>query len=403
MNTRSERNTALLLAATQALYQTASVVMVAVGGLVGLQLAPDARLATLPIGMVMVAATATMIPASLFMQRYGRRAGFLLGSALGASAGVLATLGVLMESFAMFIAANALLGMYGAFAGYYRFAAADAVNPSFRGPALSWVVAGGIVAALLGPAIVRHSDNLAHIGASPFIAPYVAMTLLGLLAIVLVSRLNVPPMLPPTTSENNEARPLAEIMRQPAFITALAGTTVGFAVMVMVMTATPLAMKLCGLPLQASTTVIQWHMLGMFVPAFFTGKLIQRVGVLPVMASGVALLLAHVCVVLSGIAYGNFIAGLIMLGMGWNFLYVGGSTLLTECYRPAERSRTQAAHDFIVYGITSVASLSAGGLLAVLGWQAVNIAVIPALLVVGIAIANLTWKRRPMLATIKQG
>jgi MFS family permease len=394
MTTHSERTTALMLAAAQALFQTSSVVMATIGGLVGLQLASDARLSTLPMGMIMVSATVTMIPAALFMQRFGRRTGFLLGCVLGTSASMIATLSLVLQNFTTFLFANALLGMYGAFAGYYRFAAADAASPRFRGQALSWVVAGGVVAALLGPAIVRYADRLAHMGTSVFIAPFVAMTVLGLLSIVLVSRLKLPPMTATTVSEASEARPLTQVMRQPAFLTALASTTVGYAAMVMVMTATPLAMQLCGLPLQASANVIQWHVLGMFVPSFFTGKLIHRFGVLPIMSIGIAMLALHIGIVLSGIAYGHFVAGLIMLGMGWNFLFVGGSTLLTECYRPAERARTQAAHDFIVYGITSVASLSAGGLLAVLGWRAVNLAVIPALIIVAVAITNLAWQRR---------
>ena len=400
MNIHSERGTALLLAAAQALFQTASVVMIAVGGLVGLQLAPDARLATLPVGMVMVAATASMIPAALFMQRHGRRTGFLLGCIVGTLAGVVATLGVVWHSFTIFLIANALLGVYGAFAGYYRFAAADAVSSGFRSQALSWVVAGGVVAALLGPAIVRHSSQLAEFAASPFIAPYVAMTVLGLLALLLVSRLRVPPMVASTAMETSEARALKTVMRQPVFLAALASTTVGFAVMVMVMTATPLAMQQCGLPLWASTNVIQWHMLGMFVPSFFTGKLIHRFGVLPIIIVGVLMFIAQVSVALSGIAYGHFALSLILLGVGWNFLFIGGSTLLTESYRPAERARTQAAHDFIMYGVTSVASLSAGGLLAMLGWRAVNLAVIPALLAVAIAIGHLAWQRRrqPLLA-----
>lgn len=394
----SDRATALLLAAAQALFQTASVVMVAVGGLVGLQLAPDARLATLPVGMVMVAATAGMIPAALFMQRYGRRAGFLLGCAVGTAAGAIATLSVAIESFSLFLAANALLGFYGAFAGYYRFAAADAVSTGFRSQALSWVVAGGIVAALLGPAIVRHSNTLAGFSQSPFIAPFVAMSGLGLLAIALVLRLQVPPMTPATTNEVREARPLGAVIRQPIFLAALASTTVGFAVMVMVMTATPLAMQMCGLPLWASTNVIQWHMLGMFIPSFFTGKLIQRFGVLPVIACGIALLTMHIGVALSGVAYTHFVAALTLVGVGWNFLFVGGSTLLIDSYRPAERARAQGTHDFIMYGVTSVASLSAGGLLATLGWRAVNIAAIPALAIVAIAITHLSWQRRLAVA-----
>ncbi len=398
MTLSAERTTALLLAAAQAMFQTASVVMVAVGGLVGLKLAPDARLATLPVGMVMVAATVAMIPAALFMQRYGRRAGFLLGCALGTTAGLVATLSVALASFNLFLAANALLGLYSAFSGYYRFAAADSVSAHFRSQALSWVVAGGIVAALLGPAIVRHSNAFVAISSSPFIAPFVAMSLLGLVAMALVWRLHVPPMAPTTSNTASEARPLGAVIRQPIFLAAVASTTVGFAVMVMVMTATPLAMQMCGLPLWASTNVIQWHMLGMFVPSLFTGKLIQRFGVLPVISCGVALLLLHISVALSGITYGNFVAALTLVGVGWNFLFIGGSTLLIDSYRPAERARAQAAHDFIVFGVASVASLSAGGVLATLGWRAVNLLAIPALAIVVIAITHLGWQRRLAMA-----
>ncbi|MGC3982398.1 MAG: MFS transporter [Steroidobacteraceae bacterium] len=393
MTTYSERRTALLFAAAQAMYQTASVAMVAVGGLVGLQLAPDPRLATLPLGMVMVAATASMIPAALFMQRYGRRMGFLLGCVLGMASGAVATASVLLHSFNLFLIANALLGVYGAFAGYYRFAAADAVSLDFRSQALSWVVAGGVVAAVLGPAIVRYSSGVAP-ELTSFLIPFVAMIVLGLIALALVSRLHIPHATATTSADAGEARPLQTIMQQPVFLAALASTTIGFAVMVMVMTATPIAMKLCGLPLSASTNVIQWHVLGMFVPSFFTGKLIQRVGVLPIIVTGALLFAAQVAINLSGVAYGNFVTALILLGVGWNFLFIGGSTLLTQNYRPSERTRTQAAHDFIVYGLSSAASLGAGGLLTALGWHAVNLVALPAVLLVLVAVGNLLWQRR---------
>ncbi|GAA5165061.1 MFS transporter [Viridibacterium curvum] len=395
----TERQTALLLAAAQALYQTATVVMITVGGLVGLQLAPDARLATLPLAVVMIASTAGRMPAAWVVQRAGWRGGFLIGTGLGVATGIVGAVAVVLHSFALFLVANALLGCYGAFAGYYRFTAADAASPAFRSRALSWVVAGGVVAALLGPAIVRHGDALLHsLQLAPFMVPLLSMCVLGLLAAVVVSRLQLGG--PATTGQADEsgARPLGELMRQPLFIVSTLCSTVGYAVMVMVMTATPLAMSLCGLPLASSATVIQWHVLGMFVPSFFTGNLIKRFGVLPVMTVGVLCLGGHVAIALSGQSYNNFASGLILLGVGWNFLFVGASVLLTDCYRPAERARTQAAHDLIVYGVTSVASLGAGSLLAAFGWQAVNLAALPALLMATLAMMHRALQTRRKIA-----
>ncbi|MFT3735390.1 MAG: MFS transporter [Rhodocyclaceae bacterium] len=400
-NAMTERQTALLLAAAQALYQTATIVMVTVGGLIGLQLAPDPRLATLPLAVVMVASTAGRMPAAWLVQRAGWRGGFLFGAALGIAAGLVGAAAVVLRSFALFLVANALLGCYGAFAGYYRFTAADAASPAFRSRAISWVVAGGVLAALLGPAILRHGDALLHgLHLAEYMVPLLSMVVLGLLAAAVVARLQLGG---PTSGDDKthaaDARPLGEIVRQPLFIVSTLCSTAGYAVMVMVMTATPLAMSMCGLPLASSATVIQWHVLGMFVPSFFTGNLIKRFGVLPVMAVGAACLAGHVAIALSGVAYDNFVVGLTLLGVGWNFLFVGASLLLTETYRTAERARTQAVHDLIVYGVTSVASLSAGSLLAALGWRAVNIAALPALLMAVLAMLHLAWLRRRSVAT----
>lgn len=381
--TPAEKRNVLLLAGSQALFQTASVMVMTIAGLVGLDLATDKRLATLPIAMMMVAAAATMIPASLLMQRLGRKAGFVLGTALGSAAGLLAAGAIVLRHFELFVLANMLVGAYQGFAQYYRFAAADIASAEFRSRAISWVVAGGVVAALAGPNLARVTQAL---GPAPFAASYLALFALSALALLVVSRIALPPMA--AVQVQGPARPLLEIMRQPVYLTALVGSSVGYAVMVMVMTATPLAMQICGQPLGASTTVIQWHVLGMFVPSFFTGGLIHRHGVLRIMGAGIALLAGHVAIALSGVEFLHFLSGLILLGVGWNFLFVGGTTLLTESYRPSERAKAQAAHDFLMFGAVSLGSFSAGGLLNMGGWESVNWTVLPFLAFAG---AMVTW------------
>ena len=335
-------------------------------------LAADKSLATLPIAMMMVAVAVTMIPASLFMQRFGRKAGFILGATLGVAAGLLAAFAIWLESFSLFVAANMLVGCYQAFAQYYRFAAADAASANFKSRAISWVIAGGVIAAVAGPNLVRFTQN---IGTVPSALTYITMAVLAVLAIVLLSRLALPAV--GTTESHEPARTLPAIMRQPIFLTALAGSSVGAAVMLLVMTATPLAMQICGQPIGAAATVIQWHVLGMFAPSFFTGNLIRRFGVLTIMGTGVVLLAGHVAIALSGIEFLHFLSGLILLGVGWNFLFVGGTTLLTESYRPSERAKVQATHDFLMYGTVTIATFSSGSLLNNFGWQAVNLAVLP--------------------------
>jgi MFS family permease len=245
------------------------------------------------------------------------------------------------------------------------------------------VIAGGVVAALAGPNIARFTQD---IGPVPFAASFMALFLLGGIAFWMVSRLEVPP--PVAAEAGGPSRALVEIMMQPVFLTALMGSVVGYAVMLMVMTATPLAMQICGHSVGAATTVIQWHVLGMFVPSFFTGNLIRRYGVLAIMGTGVALIAGHVMAVLSGIEFFNFVSGLVLLGVGWNFLFIGGTTLLTEAYRPSERAKTQAAHDFMMFGAITLSSFASGGLLNAYGWETVNLVVIPFLVIALVAIVG---------------
>jgi MFS family permease len=384
----SERRNVLLLAGSQALAQTTSVVVITASGVVGLSLAPQKSLATLPVAMTLVGTALTLIPASWLMQRFGRRAGFLVGASLGCLAGLIAAAAVREHSFMLFLLAALLVGSYSGFAQYYRFAAADVASDAFRGRAISWVVSGGVVAAIAGPAIVRITDDLAS---PPFLATYLALIALGVIALFFITRLSVPPM--KIEHSAGTARPLWKIIRQPVYLTALAGSTVGFAVMTTVMTATPIAMLMCGQSVADSTLVIQWHVLGMYVPSFFTGSLIRRHGVLAIMGCGIALLGAHVVIALSGVEFLHFVSGLTLLGVGWNFLFVGGTTLLTEAYRPAERAKAQAAHDFIMFAVVSLGSFSAGAVLNGWGWGAVNLGVLPFLFVAAAAVFALALSR----------
>ncbi|MCD6043150.1 MAG: major facilitator superfamily 1 [Burkholderiales bacterium] len=394
--TAAEKRNVLLLVTAQALSQTGGVLVMTLAGLVGLQLAPDKGLATLPIALMMVATAATTIPASLLMQRVGRKAGFLLGTALGVAAGLLAAVAIGVHHFGLFVVATMLMGSYQGFAQFYRFAAADAAaSPGFRSRAISWVIAGGVVAAVAGPNLARFTQA---IGPAPFVASYLALAVLGGLAALAVARLALPAPSPEET--HGAARPLPEILRAPVFLTALIGSTAGFAVMSMVMTATPVAMHMHGHAVGAAATVIQWHVLGMFVPSFFTGALIRRFGVLAVMAAGTLLLGGHVAVALSGHAFLHFVSGLILLGVGWNFLFVGGTTLLTEAYRPAEKGQVQAAHDFLVIGAAALTSFSAGKLLDAWGWQAVNLTALPLLAVALAAVLGLALARRRQEAVL---
>ena len=393
-----EKRNVLILAAAQALFQTVSVMVITLSGIVGWMLAEDKSLATLPIALMMVAVAVTLIPASLFMQRYGRKAGFLVGATLGGLAGLLAAVAIWLESFPLFVAANMLVGCYQAFAQYYRFAAADAASADFKSRAISWVIAGGVFAAVAGPNLVRFTQN---VGTVPSALTYLTMVVLSILALLLLSRLVLPPVVAIEASDTPRALPA--IMRQPLFLTALAGSAIGTAVMMLVMTATPLAMQICGLPLSSAATVIQWHVLGMFAPSFFTGNLIRRFGVLTIMASGVALLGAHVAIALSGIEYLDFLSGLIFVGVGWNFLFVGGTTLLTEAYRPSERAKVQAAHDFLMYIAISIATFSSGSLLNAFGWRSVNLAVLPMLTIALLMIIALGVHRKRALQNAKAG
>jgi MFS family permease len=390
MAIRTELRTALLLAACQALYQTSGVVIITAGGLVGQMLASDKALATLPISAWMTGTMLVTIPASLLMGRIGRKAGFTIGALLGTGAGALAVVGVVIGSFWLFTAAHLLHGSYQAFAQFYRFAAADAATPAFRSRAISYVLTGGVVAAVLGPNIVALTKDL--IVTIPFVASYAALVVLALIATTVVGLIDIPKPVEQRTEE--PARPLSAIARQPVFLVAIVVSAIGYGVMNLAMTATPLAMAGHQHSISQTAFVIQWHVLGMFVPSFFTGAIIARFGTPWVMLAGVALLLAHVVIALSGAEFLYFLSALTLLGVGWNFAYIGGSTLLTEAYRPSERALVQGVNDFIIFTTVVCSSFASGALLHGAGWTGVNVVALPFLAVAGLALILFLFTRR---------
>ncbi len=393
---RLGRRNAAVLALCQALYTCAIAVDLTLTGLVGYSLAADKALATLPFSLITIAAAATTAFASLLMQRIGAKASFMLGALAGALGGAISVVAILHQSFALFCAGTAMVGIFQAFSRYYRLAAADGVGPAEKSRAIAIVLTGGVAAAVLGPAIAAGSKSL--LAPTLFAGSYLVVSLFGLLSVlVLALFLRDPPAAPALAPQPEAAepaavaapaRPLGTIIRQPIFLAALANNVVGYAVMMFVMTATPLAALACHHSIDDSAGIIQWHLVGMFAPSFFAGYLIRRLGMIPVLVTGT--LLAALCgaIALASTALPAFYVALLALGVGWNFLYVGGSTLLAQSYRPAERGKTQAACEFTTFAASALASLAAGQMLNRQGWAAVNIAILPLL---AVALAVTIW------------
>ena len=370
------RRNVLLLAFSQAVTLSAVVMSMTLAAILGGNLAPDRGLATLPIAVMVIGTALASLPAALLMRRHGRRAGFVIGAAVGVSGSLLSALALHRSSFTLFVVGHLLLGSFQGFANHYRFAAVEATDAAHSSRAISWVVAGGVVAAFLGPQLGQWGRD--WFASGHFVGSYLAQGALGLVAMALLSQVRLPPV---AAAIEGDARPMREILTQPALRASVLGTAVGYAVMIMVMTATPLAMLGCGLPGTSVTPVIQWHVVGMFAPSFFTGNLVERHGAPRVMQIGFVLLLCHVAVVLLGIEFLHFLSGLILLGIGWNFAFIGGTALLTQSLRPAEQLKVQAINEFAVFGVVALASLSAGWLYDRFGWTALNLAVVPLLIV----------------------
>ena len=392
---RHHRNVGIL-ALCQALLSTGQSLLILLSGLVGNALAGPA-LATLPISTIVVGTLSATIPASLLMRYIGRRAGFLVGTALGLTGALTAAAAIYHQIFALFAFGTFLMGANAGFGQFYRFAAADAAPAAFRSRAISLVLTGGIVAAVSGPQLARATTDL--LAPIPFLGAYLAVAGMPILAAVLLLFLDIP--LPGTAEREEPARPLTEIVRQPAFGVAVLGGMVGYGVMSLVMTATPLAMIGCGFAVDNAATVIQWHILAMFAPSFVTGSIIQRFGVLWVMLAGMVLLAACTAAALAGVELAHFWSALVALGLGWNFAFVGASTLLTETYRPSERAKVQGTNDFLVFGSVASASFSSGALLHFFGWNAVQVFALPFVAAATAAILWLIRQRRLATAEAK--
>lgn len=381
---KTKRNVATLVFA-HAVLGAQLAINIIVAGLAGALLAEDPALATLPISIVVLGSLAATPAVSLFMGRYGRRAGFLAGAAAGAAAGALCAAALAARSFELFLAGSLLLGIYQAAQNFLRFAAADAAPEGFQPKAISWVLAGGLVSALLGPEMVRVTS--AWFPAAPYAGAYVAIVALNVVGAAGLAFLDLPP--PARAAGAAEAgRPLAVITRQPAFIVAVLSAMVGFASMSLVMTSTPLAMLGHGFTTDHAADVVRWHIVAMFAPSFFTGSVIVRFGRLPVIAAGLVLLAVCGAIALAGVDLMHFYAALVALGIGWNFSFIGATSLLSTTHTRAEQAKVQGLNDFLVLGLVAVGSFGSGALLDAFGWSAVQYAMAPALV---IALAGIAW------------
>ncbi len=384
----TKKNVALL-AGCQALLFANNSTVIAVNGLAGYALAADKSLATLPVtGWVFGAAMATL-PASLLMKRFGRRAGFYMGTILGVIGACICAAAVTMGDFWLLCLGTIVFGTYNGVAQYYRFAAADASPPDYKSTAISMVLAGGLVGGLIGPQVSTYTIDFLPVR---FAGAYLSLLVYLAMVMGVLSFLRIPP--PSDEERSGSGRPLSEIAAQPAFIVAVIGAAAGFGVMNFLMVATPLAMSFCQHPYAAAATVISWHIVGMFAPSFFTGSLIKRFGVLQVMFVGVLLLYLCVVIALSGITVAHFWTSLFFLGVGWNFLYIGGTTLLTETYRPQERAKTQGVNDTAIFLTQAVTSIISGWMVSAKGWDLLNYFAVPFITLIGVAIVWLAWHRR---------
>jgi MFS family permease len=388
-----QRRNVGVLALAQALFMSVQAMGIAATPLAAHMLldADHKWLATAPIFLVHLGIMGTTIPASLLMGVVGRRAGFSLGAVFGLVSGVVACTALYLQSFPWLCVAAVFQGMQAAFFWYFRLAAADSTEPAFRAKAISLVMAGGVLAGFLGPQVAKWAvDWLAPV---TFAGVYVAMAVFSIAVLVLIQFIQIPRLA--AAERAVSGRPMREILRQPNYRVALTSSVFGYAVMTLTMSATPLAMLACGFGFADSATVIQAHIIGMFLPSFFTGHLIQRFGVLPVIAAGGLIEACCAIVNLSGVGFGNFLIANMLVGVGWNFAYVGGSTLLTTTYTSSERAKVQASHDFTVYAATATAAALSGILAAKAGWFVINLAALPLMAIItGAAVWLLLHERR---------
>ena len=378
-----------LLACCQALLLTNAAGLISMNALVGYSLVDVKTIATLGATTYVLGSALATMPMSLWMGRVGRRRGFMAGALINVGGCAIAVAALSLKSFALYCVATAVIGIYNAIGLQYRFAAAEVAAPADRARAISLVLAGGIVGGFLGPAITRWGRDLF---AAPFLGSFLMLAGVALVALAVQSQVHVPK--PHAAGHADGGRPLRQIVRQPVFVVAALSAVVGYGLMNLLMTATPLAMDFCGLPYAQAAFVISWHVVGMYAPGFFTGSLIDRFGVLNVILAGAAVMAAGALVALTGNALPHFLAALVLIGVGWNFMYTGGTALLTESYTPAEKARTQGANDFIMFSTMAVSSFSSGAMVSTTGWEAMNWTALPVLASVSGAVVWYARRRR---------
>ena len=383
-----------LLTLCQGLFLTNNVTFLAINGLVGLSLAPLGWMATLPVmGYVVGGALSTGLVAKT-QKRFGRKNSFQLGLAVALGSALLCAWAAYTSHFWLLVSATLVAGYYNANAQLYRFAAAELAVPAFKEKAVSLVMAGGLLGAVAGPNLASFTRNLTAV---PFAGAYLALAGVALLAMLVLAAIRFPPV--PAQTVHSGGRPLAVIMRQPAFIVAAAAGALGYGVMNLLMAATPIAMQVCGLPFSDTALVLQWHVIGMFAPGFFTGHLIRRFGTLPIMGVGLALNILCVMIALSGVSLHEFLLAMFLVGVGWNFLFTGSTTLALSTYRPEEKDKAQGALNFCVFAVLAMSSLAAGVLVTTQGWRLLNLGSLLPLALTGAALFWLAWhQRRPALA-----
>lgn len=374
---RARRN-AIVFAIAQALYGASASVLIIVGGLIGYTLASDKSLATVPITSFVIGIALATIPAAMLMRKVGRRAGFICGALLGAVGACLGAYALLIESFVLFCLAAAFIGSYQGFAGYYRFAAADIASESFKSKAVSWVLAGGVVSAFIGPVVVIWTRDA--IPDVIYAGTFLSIGALSILAVLVLSFIDIPHV--DEKAAIKGARPLKEILTQPKLLIAIFCCMVSYSTMNLVMTSTPLAMVAHNHGVDDAAIVIQWHIVAMYAPSFFTGFLITRFGKENIIAAGMVMLCVSGIVALSGVHLINFWFTLVLLGVGWNFGFIGGTTLVLDCYRPSERNKVQATCDFSTFATVGVASYTSGYMLNAYGWSAVQYTMFPLVIIV---------------------
>jgi MFS family permease len=379
----------LLLMLCQGFFLTNNVTFIAINGLVGLALAPSAWLATLPVTAYVAGGAMFAGVVARHQRAWGRRRAFQLGLGVAIGSTALCAWAALHHHFWGVVGGATLAGYYNANAGLYRFAATEIVAPAFKERAISWVLAGGIIGAVAGPNLARATRNLLP---TEFAGAYAALALVALCSLATISWIRFPPL--PLPSAAAPGRPLREIVLQPVFIVAVVGCAFGYGVMNLLMAATPIAMAMCSHPFANTALVLEWHVLGMFVPSFFTGNLIRRFGAVRVMAAGVVLNVICIAVALSGVELERFLVALFTLGVGWNFLFIGGTSLVTTAYRPEEKTRAQAAMDTTIFTTMTITSFSSGALVTTQGWTWLNLGSIVPVALTAAALAWFAARRR---------